>query len=68
MKKLHQQLVIQMIKSAEGSGGLLHKITKPTAWRGGAQILKKEEEYCAAEKTHSELIPRARKIEFESCK
>ena len=34
----------QMIKSAEGSAGLLHKIVKPTAWRRGAQILKKEEE------------------------
>ena len=33
-----------MIKSAEGSAWLLPKITKPTAWRGGAQILKKEEE------------------------
>ena len=33
-----------MIKSAEGSAGLLHKITKPTPWRGGAQILEKEEE------------------------
>ena len=29
-----------MIKSAEGRAGLLHKITKPTAWRGGAQILR----------------------------
>ena len=33
-----------MMKSAEGSAGLLHDITKPTAWRGGTQILKKEEE------------------------
>ena len=33
-----------MIESAEGNAGLLHKITKPTAWRGGAQILQKEEE------------------------
>ena len=33
-----------MIKSAEGSAGLFHKITKPTMWRGGVQILKKEEE------------------------
>ena len=33
-----------MIKSAEGSAGFLHKITKPAAWRGGAQILEKEEE------------------------
>ena len=32
-----------MIKSADGSARLLHKITKPTAWRG-VQILKKEEE------------------------
>ena len=31
-----------MIKSAEGSAGLLRKITKLTTWRGGAQILKKE--------------------------
>ena len=44
MEEMHQQKVAQMIKSAEGSAGLLHKITKPTAWRGGAQILKKEEE------------------------
>ena len=40
MEERHQQKVTQMIKSAEGSAGLLHKITKPTAWRGGAQILK----------------------------
>ena len=44
MKEMHQQKVTQMMKSAEGSAGLLHKITKPTAWRGGAQILKKEED------------------------
>ena len=36
--------VAQTINSAEGSAGLLHKISKPTAWTGGAQILKKEEE------------------------
>ena len=41
---MSQQRVKQMIKSAEGSAGLFHKITKPSAWRGGAQILKKEEE------------------------
>ena len=44
MEERHQQKVTQMIMSAEGSAGLLHKITKPTAWRGGAQILEKEEE------------------------
>ena len=44
MEDMHQQKVTQMIKSAEGRAGLLHKITKPTAWRGGAQILKTEEE------------------------
>ena len=33
-----------MIKSAEGSAGLRHKITKPTMWRGGGQILKMDEE------------------------
>ena len=44
MEDMHQQRVNQMIKSAEGSAGLLYKITKPTAWRGGAQILKKEDE------------------------
>ena len=44
MEELQQQKVNQMIKSAEGSAGLLHKITKPTAWRGRARILKKEED------------------------
>ena len=41
---MHQRKVEKMIKSAEGSAGLLHKITKPTMWRGGLQILKEEEE------------------------
>ena len=31
MEGMHQQKVTQMIESAEGSAGLLHKITKPTA-------------------------------------
>ena len=44
MEEMHQHKVTQMIKSAEGSAGLLHKITKPTAWRGRTQILKKEED------------------------
>ena len=44
MEELHQQRVNHMIKSAEGTAGLLHKITKPAAKRRGAQILKKEEE------------------------
>ena len=44
MEEMHQHKVAQMITSAEGSAGLLHNISKPTAWRGGAQILKKEEE------------------------
>ena len=44
MEEMNQQKVNQMIKSAEGSAGLLHKITKPTAWRGGTQIPEKEEE------------------------
>ena len=44
MEEMHQQKVKQMIKSAEGSAGLLHHVTKPTPWRGGAQILEKAEE------------------------
>ena len=44
MEELYQHKVAQMMKSAEGSAGLLYKITEPTAWRGGTQILKKEEE------------------------
>ena len=44
MQELHQLRVSQMIKSADGGTGFLHKIMKPAAWRGGAQILKKEEE------------------------
>ena len=44
MEEMHQHSVAQMIKSAEGSAGLLHKITKPTPWRSGAKILEKEED------------------------
>ena len=43
-EEMRQRKVKKMIESAEGSTGLLHKITKPTMWRRGVQILKKEEE------------------------
>ena len=43
MEEMHQARVNRMIKNSEGSAGLWHKISKPTAWRGGAKILKKEE-------------------------
>ena len=38
-----QKLVSRVIRSAEGIG-FMHKITEPTAWRGGVQILKEEVE------------------------
>ena len=44
MEEMHERKVEKMIESAEGSAGLLHKITKPTMWRGGVQILKKEDD------------------------
>ena len=44
MEEMHQRKGENMIKSAEGSAGLLHKITKPTIWRRGVQILKEEED------------------------
>ena len=44
MKDMTQQKVTHMIESAEGGAGLLHKITERASWRGGAQILKKEEQ------------------------
>ena len=53
MQDMHQHKVAQMIKSAEGSVGLLHKITKPTTmWRSGAQILvmKKRMQGCKDER------------------
>ena len=37
MKKMIQRKVETMIKSGESIAGLLHKITKPTLWRGGAK-------------------------------
>ena len=42
MEEMHQRKVETMSKSAEGSAGLLHKITKPTMWRGGVRILKEK--------------------------
>ena len=44
VEDMHQHKVEQMIRSAEGSAGLLHNVSKPSAWRGGAQILVNEEE------------------------
>ena len=44
MEEMQQHKVAQMIKSAEGSAGLLHKISKPTAGWRGVQILVNEEE------------------------
>ena len=44
MEVERQKTVSRMIKSADGSTGLWHKITMPTPWRGGVQILKEEEE------------------------
>ena len=44
MEEMHPRKVEKMIKSAEGSAGLLHKITKSTIWRRGVQILRKEQE------------------------
>ena len=44
MEEEHQKKVSHVTTSADGSAGLLHRITKPTAWRGGVQRLKKEEE------------------------
>ena len=40
----HRKFVRRMIASAEGGAGWLHRITKPTVWRGGIQILSEEEE------------------------
>ena len=34
MEEMHQRKVEKMIKSAEGSAGLLHKISKPAMWTG----------------------------------
>ena len=39
-----KKLVSRVIKSADGGTGLLSNITKPTAWRGGVQIVKEDEE------------------------
>ena len=43
METKHQKLVSRMTASADGGTGLLHKITKPRAWREGVQIVKEEE-------------------------
>ena len=40
----HQKFVSPTISSAEGGAGFLHRITKPTAWRGGLQVFQDLEE------------------------
>ena len=37
-------MVRRMITNAEGGTGLLHRITTPTAWSRGVQIMEEEEE------------------------
>ena len=44
MEVEHQQLASRMIRSVEGGTGLLHKIIRPTAWRGEVQNMRGEEE------------------------
>ena len=44
MEEEHQKKISQMIRSANERTRLLHNVTKPTAWRGGVQILKEKEE------------------------
>ena len=81
-EKMEEMLSIrvnQMVKSSDGSVRLLHKITKPTAWRGVAQMLKKEEEdvrlldSCEAKRKavwrrcrmRKEVLPRLQESELE---
>ena len=61
MEEMHQHKVAQMIKSAEGSAGLLHKISKRTAWRRGAQVLANEEE-------DARLLDRCEEIRQNTCR
>ena len=42
-KEDHQKPVSRMVASAEGGAGLVHKITRPTAWRRGGQVLEEVE-------------------------
>ena len=44
MEEGHQKPVGRMISSAEGRVGLLHRIAKLAAWRGGLQVLEGLEE------------------------
>ena len=44
MEEMRQRKVAQKNNSAEGSSRLLHKISKPTAWRGGPEILTEGED------------------------
>ena len=69
MEEIHQHKVAQMIKSAEGSAGFLHKISKPTAWgaggrgRGGAHISVTEEK--DARLLVEEALPRLEECHLE---
>ena len=43
LEEMHRRKAEKMIRAQRGAG-LFDKITKPTMWRGGVKILKKEEE------------------------
>ena len=43
VKELRKQ-VTRAISGAKGGAGVLHRMTKPTAWRGGLQVMEHLEE------------------------
>ena len=53
--------VNQMIKSAEGSAGLLHKITKPTTWDAQVQNVEDPPWKNENSKKLEEALPKVRK-------
>ena len=65
MEEMHQHKVAQMIESAEGSAGLLHKITKPAPRRGGAQIFERRRRGCEVALDRFEAKRKERSIHWQ---
>ena len=57
-EEVYRRKVSQTIKSADGSAGLVHRITKSTAWTGRVQIFKDGGRRCQADESLRRKVER----------
>ena len=54
----HQKLFSRMVASAQRGADLMHKITRPTAWKRGMQVLEELEDSVQPDQTVLQSVDR----------